>query len=352
MHSPKQDSFQNDILVTPSPSFPYNQVRDFAKKAYGLSGKLSPLDSERDQNFRIRAKTEDQFVLKIANSSEDLAVIDMQIKALEHIASVDPELPVPKVLRSKNGLAIEQIQAENGTKYYVRILSYMKGVEPQYNPTNQALFRPIGTCLARLALALRDFSYPIDNYELLWDLKHTPELRQYLPHITEPNRHKLVSYFLDRFDQNVLHLIPNLRAQIVHNDLTPDNFLVAEDDPGHIVGIIDFGDMTHTLLIIDLATTIAQMLFGHAEPVGVAVEIITAYHQVIPLEDNELRVLYDLIAARLTMLNMVAYWRVTIHPENRDYITGGVNQTWSALEAWRALDPEVVTKKFLRACAF
>ena len=41
----------------------------------------------------------------------------MQIKALEHIAIVDPKLPVPKVLLSRNGLAIEQIQAENGTNH-------------------------------------------------------------------------------------------------------------------------------------------------------------------------------------------------------------------------------------------
>jgi 4-aminobutyrate aminotransferase-like enzyme len=58
------------------------------------------------------------------------------------------------------------------------------------------------------------------------------------------------------------------------------------------------------------------------------------------------------MAARLTMLNVIAYWRATIHPYNRDYIAGGVNETWSALEAWRAQNPEEVTKRFLRVCGF
>ena len=49
---------------------------------------------------------------------------------------------------------------------------------------------------------------------------------------------------------------------------TPDNILVSEDDPGRIVGIIDFGDMVHTLLIIDLATTIVPMLHGHVAHVS------------------------------------------------------------------------------------
>jgi 4-aminobutyrate aminotransferase-like enzyme/Ser/Thr protein kinase RdoA (MazF antagonist) len=350
MATANQDFYHGDILETQSPDFPIEKVNDIANILYGLTGKLSPLDSERDQNFRISTETGDQFVIKIANSAEDPAVIDMQLKALEHIAIVDPELPVPKVLLSRNDLAIEQIQAKNGTKYTIRTLTYLPGIPPKDDPTDHLLLRPMGACLARLVLALRGFFHPKANYELLWDLKHTSKLRQYLPHITDANHHKLATYFLDRFDQNVLPLIPKLRAQIVHNDLVPDNILVAENDPGRIVGIIDFGDMTHTLLINDLATTIAPMLGGHGDPVGVAAEIIAGYHEVIPLEDAELRILYDLIAARLTMLNIIASWRVTIHPYNREYITGSIEQTWSTIEAWRAQDPADVTKKFFRVC--
>jgi 4-aminobutyrate aminotransferase-like enzyme len=208
----------------------------------------------------------------------------------------------------------------------------------------------MGMCLGRLTFALRGFFHPRANYELLWDLKHTSKLRQYLHHITDPDYYELASYFLDRFDRNVTPLIPKLRAQIVHNDLSPDNILVAKNDPGSIVGIIDFGDMAHTLLIIDLATTIAPMLRQQADLVEAAVEIIAGYHKIIPLEAEELQVLYDLIAARLTMLNVIALWRVEIHPYNREYIVGGVEETWQTLMAWRALDPEAVTRKFFRTC--
>jgi 4-aminobutyrate aminotransferase-like enzyme/Ser/Thr protein kinase RdoA (MazF antagonist) len=344
------DLYQDDILVTQSPSFTIEQVKDIANKLYGLTGNLFPLASERDQNFRISTEAGDQFVIKIANSAEDPAIIDMQLKALEHIALVDPKLPVPKVLSSRNGSAIEQIQAESGTNHSMRILTYLSGAPPKDDPTDRALHRPMGACLARLALALRGFFHPIANYELLWDLKHTLKLRQYLPYITDANHHELVRYFLDRFDRNVLPLIPKLRAQVVHNDFVPDNILVAENDPGRIVGIIDFGDMTHTLLINDLATTIAPMLLEHADPVGVAAEILAGYRELVPLEETELRILYDLIAARLAMLNVIASWRATIHPYNRDYITGGMNETWSLLEAWRAQNPKDVTKKFFRVC--
>jgi len=344
------DLYQDDILETHSPSFTVEQVTDIANKLYGLTGNLLPLASERDQNFRISTEAGDQFVIRIANSAEDPAIIDMQLKALEHIAIVDPTLPVPEVLVSRNGLAIEQIQAENGANHSIRILTYLSGAPPKDAPTDHALLRPMGACLARLVLALRGFFHPKANYELLWDLKHTSKLRQYLPYITDANHHELVSYFLDRFDRNVLPLIPKLRAQVVHNDFVPDNILVAENDPGRIVGIIDFGDMTHTLLINDLATTIAPMLLEHTDPVGVAAEILAGYHELVPIEEAELWILYDLIAARLAMLNVIASWRATIHPYNRDYITGGMNETWSLLEAWRAQNPKDVTKKFFRVC--
>jgi 4-aminobutyrate aminotransferase-like enzyme/Ser/Thr protein kinase RdoA (MazF antagonist) len=352
MLNENQSPYQDNLLETPVPSFSSQHVKDIAKKYYGLTGKLFPLDSERDQNFRIKTKTGDQFIIKIANSAENPEIIDMQLKALEHIAYTDPELPVPEVVLSRNGLAIEQVQAQNGTKYHVRILTYLPGSLPKNNPVEPVLLRPMGAFLAKLSNSLRGFFHPTANYELLWDLKHTSKLRQFLPYISEERHLELVRYFLDRFDQNVLPNLPKLRAQIVHNDMTPDNILVSEDDPGCIVGIIDFGDMTHTSLIIDLATTIAPMLHGYNDPVGVATEVIAGYHEIIPLKDAELRILYDLIAARLTMLNVIAAWRVTLHPDNRDYITGGVEQTWATLEAWRALNPADVTKKFFRVCGF
>jgi 4-aminobutyrate aminotransferase-like enzyme/Ser/Thr protein kinase RdoA (MazF antagonist) len=350
MPNTNHDLYYRELLESPSPRFTVDQVLSFADQRYGLTGKLSPMDSERDQNFHIRTETGEQYVIKIANSAENPAVIDMQLKALEHIALVDSALPVPEVLLSRKGRTIEQIRAENGRYHDARILTYLPGAFPKDDPTDIRLNRPMGACLGRLTRALRGFFHPNGNFELLWDLKHTSKLRQFLPYISDPDHRELVVYFLDRFDQNVRPQISKLRAQIVHNDLTPDNILVAENDPGRIVGIIDFGDMTHTCLVIDLATTIAPMLREQADPLETAAEIIAGYHEMISLEEEELRVLHDLIAARLTMLNVIAIWRESIHPYNRAYITGGIEETWQTLETWRALNPDDIIKKFFRTC--
>ena len=350
MSDTKHDFNQAGILETQPPGFSTGQVLEIAKALYGLTGGISPLDSERDQNFLMETLTGDQFVIKITNRAVDPAVLKMQVEALGHIAKVDPELPVPRVVYSRDGLALEQIQAESGLTHFIHVLTYLPGRYPKDDPARLALLRPLGACLARLTLALRGFSHPAAYYELLWDLKQAAKLKGYLHHITDPEHHQLASYFLDRFERIVLPELPKLRAQVIHNDFAPNNIVVAEDDPGKIVGIIDFGDLIHSLLVIDLATTIAQILLGHDDPVEVAAEIVAAYHETIPLEPAELSILYDLIATRLTMLNVIATWRVTLYPENRDYITGGVEQVWEMLAVWRALNPAEVTKRFFRIC--
>jgi len=345
-----QNLNQDKLLKTPSPSFSVDKVNEIANELYGISGTLSQLGSERDQNFHLVTGTGDQFLIKIANSSEDPAIIDMQLKAMEYISKVDPDLPVPKVLLSKSGSTIEEVEAEDGRKHPVRVVTYLPGVFPKDEYISDDFYRQLGIYLARLTLDLRGFFHPVANYELQWDLKHTSKLRKYLIHINDQDHRELASYFLDRFDKNVLPLIPKLRAQIVHNDLVPDNILVAEDAPSKIVGIIDFGDLTHTLLIIDLATSIAATLRETDDPESIAAQIIAGYNELISLEETELRLLFDLVGARLTMLNVIASWRVTIHPDNYDYIMGGVESTWRILKTWRDLDPKEVTKKFFRAC--
>jgi len=338
------------LLRTPAPHFSIGELKEIVDDLFGLSGTVVKLGSERDQNFHLTTENGDQFLVKVANSAENPAIIDMQLKALAHISNVDPDLPVPKVIFSKKGRMMEEIVAKDGRKHPVRVVTYLPGVNPKGEYTSDDLCRQLGLCLARLTIDLRGFFHPVANYELLWDLKHTSKLRNYLSCISDPENREQANYFLDRFDKNVLPLIPKLRAQIVHNDLVPENILVAEDAPNKIAGIIDFGDLTHTLLVIDLATSIAATLRETDDPVIIATQVIAGYNELIPLEETELRLLYDLVGARLTMLNVIASWRVTIHPENRDYIMGGVDSTWKVLKLWKEQDPKRVTRRFLRTC--
>ena len=72
-----------------------------------------------------------------------------------------------------------------------------------------------------LGLALRGFFHPSAGHPLLWNVKHALELRPLLRHIPDPARRAVVDEVLDRFEQHVQPVFGDLRAQVIHNDLTP-----------------------------------------------------------------------------------------------------------------------------------
>ena len=133
--------------------------------------------------------------------------------------------------------------------------------------------------------------------------------------MSDPQHRQLARTFLDRFERLVLTEIPKLRSQIIHNDFAPNNLVVAEDNPGQITGIIDFGDVIHTPLVMDLAAPIAYLYRAQDDALEVGIEIISAYHEVLPLEPLELSLMYDLVAMRLTMSNIIACWRIKTRRE-------------------------------------
>ncbi len=171
------------MLAAQPPGFSTQKAAEIALDFYGLSGTISPLDSERDQNFLLDSPAGERFVIKISNRAADPAVLEMQLNALEHIARVDPGLPVPRVIYSRDKLALTQVQSGDGATHFVHVLTYMPGCNPDDSPVDRRLFRPAGACLARLDLALRGFFHPAGNYDLLWDLKQAAKLRGYLHHI-------------------------------------------------------------------------------------------------------------------------------------------------------------------------
>jgi hydroxylysine kinase len=341
-----RNSDQDSVLTTPAPRLSHEEVSDIAARLFGLSGELAPLESERDQNFRITSAANKTYALKIVNRSENPAVVEMQAEALQHIANVDPNLPVPEVVFSLNGSAVEQVHSSAGVKHCVRVLDYIAGVNPRDDPLAWDLLHPMGELLAQLDLALRGFLHDAADSALLWDLQHASQLRAYLRYVDDDGHRALADHFLDRFDGLVMPNLKGLRVQAVHNDFVPDNILVDERKSHRIVGIIDFGDMTRAPLINDLACTIASAIREQPDVMAAAVEIGAGYQSKIPLETQELELLYDFIGTRLTALAVIACWRVDLHPENRSYIHDGVERTWATLERWRGLDRAEVRAHF------
>jgi hydroxylysine kinase len=112
--------------------------------------------------------------------------------------------------------------------------------------------------------------------------------------------------------------LPQLRHQVVHNDLNPLNILVDPADEARVTGVIDFGDMTHTALIADVAVCAAELIPPDCPDPRAArtalLDVARAYHESIGLGHDELALLGALVAARLLMTLVIHEWHVQRNP--------------------------------------
>jgi 4-aminobutyrate aminotransferase-like enzyme len=167
-----------------------------------------------------------------------------------------------------------------------------------------------GSTSARLGRALRGFTHPKAHRTMLWDVQHTARARDLLVHIPDAGRRAAVERVIDRFEEVVVPAWPRLRAQVVHGDFTVDNALTAPD--GTVTGIVDFGDMSHTTLLTDLASLLESLVCGRsgAEMFRTARLVLDGYERVTPLEPEEVDLLGEVLAARSALTIAISEWRV------------------------------------------
>jgi 4-aminobutyrate aminotransferase-like enzyme/Ser/Thr protein kinase RdoA (MazF antagonist) len=307
-----------NVLETTPPRFTPEEVAAIAAELFGIESEARDLGSERDQTFLVV-----DGVLKISNTGEDPAVLDLEAKALEHIERVDSELPIAR-----------QQGAGEHKGHFVRLFERMPGRSGARDLDDGAVFDFAATN-ARLTLALRGFFHPAAGRDLLWNPGQAARLRPLVVSIPEAGRRQIVERVLDRYEERVLPRFDFLPAQIVHGDFTLDNVLV--DERGRVSGITDFGDLGFGTRAGDLAIDLCSILrVGGEEPFRIARIAIDGYQSRIPLE-GELDVLGDLVLARLAALVAISAWRVERYPENAEYIKSWDDESWALLEQFDAL---------------
>src|SRR5216117_4032164 len=76
-----------------------SEAARLAREVYGLEASARALPGEYDENFHLIAAPGRAFVLKVMHPAREPSFIDLQSKALVHLASRAPQLPLPRVLR-------------------------------------------------------------------------------------------------------------------------------------------------------------------------------------------------------------------------------------------------------------
>ncbi len=295
-----------DPLEEPRPDVDAARAAAILAGEYGLSGTIEPLSGERDANFALQVASGERFVLKVLNPADPPEVVEMRLGALAHIRRVDPGLPVCRTVPTRKGELWTTVVADDGRVSAVQLDTFLEGHHPVPGELGAAALEAWGAAVARLGRALRGYFHPAAAYPIQWDLRHAGDLRAKLA-VLEPVAHGQVAAALDRFDARVAPVFATLRAQVIHNDMSRDNVLV--DASGAIVGIIDFGDLTHSALVCDLAVAVADVLAGRDDALELAPAIVAGYSARTPLERVEADLLGDLVVTRLVTALVVGTWR-------------------------------------------
>jgi hydroxylysine kinase len=338
--------FLGEVLDAPPPPASAADAVALAHAHFNLDVVAKPLTGERDRNFHLRAVDGAEYVLKVVHPGEDPAVTDFQGQALLHLAQADPSLPVP---RAHQPLAVRW-EVPGQPARLVRVYSWLPGRPLHLAAPSTALRHELGTLLARLGLALENFSHPAQNHVLLWDIQHAARVRPLLGHLADPAQRAIPERLLDVFEQQAVPATRSLRRQVIHNDFNPHNVLADAVDDTRIAGVIDFGDMVHAPLVQDLATACAYHVQPHGHPLDGPAEIAAAFHAVRPLLPEELDILFDLLAVRAVISVAISGWRAQKQPENAPYILRNYPTAWSGMERLAAIPRDEARAIFHAAC--
>ena len=330
------DATLGSLLGSAPPQMAQADLAALVAQHYGLRGPLRALTSERDLNLHL-ATPEQGYVIKLANPAEPAEVTDFQTRALLHLQAAG--LPVPRLIRSLDGQT--QVPTPQGI---LRVLTYLEGTPQHLTPRSDAQAADLARMAARLALGLQGFSHPAADYVLQWDLKQAAALQPLLPAIADPALRDLAAATLARYNADIAPALPDLRWQVVHNDLNPHNVLCAPDAPDRIAGVLDFGDMVRTPLICDVAIAAAYQLDPRA-PLHSLTTFARAYHAVLPLTATERALLPDLAATRMLTTIAITSARAARYPENAAYILRNFAAARAGLIALAELDRSSVLKE-------
>ena len=327
-----------------------------ASDLYGLEISARRLPGEYDDNFHLVARDGRAFVLKVMHPAREQSFIDMQARALQHLAERLPNRQLPRVVSTNDGQLFTSVSgtgdsASDGARF-VWLLTFVEGtVLAEARPQSPHLLQSVGRLLGEIDRSLESFSHPATLRELKWDSARAGWIREFVSHVKDRRRQELVKHFLILFESQVIPLIPSLRHSVIYGDANDYNVLVgaAWPQPREAVAVIDFGDMHRGITASEAAIAAAYAILGKTNPLPAAAAVISGYHSAYPLREIELSIIYALIGMRLAVSVVNSAYRKTLKP-NDAYVTVSEAPAWYALEKLSKVHPRFAHYTFRSAC--
>ena len=242
--------------------------------------------------------SKDKVLLKICDEKgfEDLQI---QAKALKVLH--ESRAPVPKAYPlSKDS---KSFVLESGRKRIV-LYTWIEGKAGNFNETNGKMLSEVGKALGKLHSAdFKDLSVP--EYQL--GPKQMKEFLENKVYGTKHEKHPFVSFLKNQME----HLSPKIFSEklpkgILHGDLSIDNVLFDKDH--NLSGVVDFEEICHGPLILDVGMTFGQSGFpeGNVLRKDLLRSFLGAYNEERKLNEEEKECF---VSHTCFALLSIAFWR-------------------------------------------
>jgi len=317
-----------------------------AYEHYGITATARPLNGYDEQNFLLTAQDGNKYTFKIAGSDISRTFLEAQADVMHHLDHSSIQGGFPVCLENKQGKAITTITYE-GKEYHIRILTYLEGhfwVDEKNK--NNFLYESLGEFLGAMDRSLEGICPDATVRNYVWDNNRAPEAEKKLHFIRDHEKRRIAAYFLLQFRTEVTPVLSELRHACIHGDANDYNLLVRN---GRVSGLIDFGDMIYSATINNLAIACAYALLHTEDPIEKASLIVKGYHSQYPLTEQEIDILYYLIAGRLCISVTQSAEKSYSNSENEHHFL-------SEQPAWRLLyqlirtNPLYAADQFRRSC--
>lgn len=185
----------------------------------------------------------------------------------------------------------------------------------------------------------------------MWDLQNICMIEKYIDakYLGSKDREELIFSVYKSYMSTVPAALRNSNKQVIHNDVNNYNIIVFTDQA---FSIIDFGDMSYSYCIFEIAIFMADIILtqfkrGTGNHFDCATNVLKGYQSVFPLSRSELELLYWCIGARFAQLVVIGSVKLFMDPKNT-YVMANEIHIWDLLPQYLAISDTNMLQKWLQ----
>jgi 4-aminobutyrate aminotransferase-like enzyme/Ser/Thr protein kinase RdoA (MazF antagonist) len=331
------------------------RARELLEALYGMQASVEFLPSDRDWNFSVSGD-QGRWILKLANPYETRQSLEFEHRMMARLGSALPEA-VPEVRMSLQGEALTPVDCPDGQRW-ARLLRWLPGKVLAGQTTGTKTWSSLGRLLARVDLALEGWEHPGAHRSMHWDLAQSDWALDELRRLPVGARRAHAEALTRQFLGEVRPRIATLPQQVLHHDANEHNLIASPGPDGsEVYALFDFGDAVHTARVFELAVAGAYVLYlaKIASKPEAAIEALcqltAAYHEIAPLTEQELLVLFPSCCQRMVLSALTAEIRLRTDPKH-DYASVHQDAAWQAIACVTSLSPAKIEAALRQACGF